>query len=457
MRFDSLEFLIFLPLVTVLHWCCPQRCRWAVLLGASLLFYGWWDPRLTLLILGVTAVSYLAALGMANAPLRRMWLGLTVAVCLGVLGFFKYFNFFGQAAAALAGRNWTAWNIVLPVGISFYTFQAMSYVIDVYRGELEAERHFGYFALYISFFPQLVAGPIERAGSLLPQLRGNRRFSARDLSAGCRLLLGGFFRKIVVADLCAPFVEAVYSAARPDGSAVFLGTVLFALQIYCDFSGYSLIAAGAARLLGIRLMKNFDGPYSALTVRDFWRRWHISLTKWFTDYVYIPLGGSRRGKGRQIAATMTVFALSGLWHGADWTFVLWGILHGVYLTVEILLDPGKPQTAAGGMLRRCVTLGAVLFAWIFFRAESLAGAMTMLSGLFSPWDLSGGMACLGITLKSALTVGFAAATLGSVDRFTREEPETGSCTWVLILGAVAAGWLLRLESGADNAFIYFRF
>lgn len=457
MSFDSLEFLIFLPLTALAHWLCPQRWRWVVLLAASYLFYAWYDIRLSALILGVTAVSYAAALGMKRASRRRLWLILTVAACLGVLGYFKYFNFFGRSAAALTGGVWTSWDIVLPVGISFYTFQAMSYVIDVYRGNLTPERHFGYYALYLSFFPQLVAGPIERAGRLLPQLRAPRKFSAGDLRAGCRMILNGFFRKIVIADLCAPFVEAAYSEACNQGAGVIVGTVLFALQIYCNFSGYSLIAAGSARLLGIRLMKNFDRPYLAWSLRDFWRRWHISLTNWFTDYVYIPLGGSRRGKLRQAAATMAVFTLSGLWHGANWTYLLWGALHGALLTAENLLKPEAPRSAAGKWARRTMTFVVVCVAWIFFRADSVSAAVSMLAALIPPWSLSAGISAIGITLADGLAIGAAAAALPLVDRFTEGDSKTGDFTWVWILAAIAVAWFLRLEAGGGNTFIYFQF
>ena len=259
--------------------------------------------------------------------------------------------------------------IILPVGISFYTFQAMSYVIDVYRGTIPAEAHFGYYALYISFFPQLVAGPIERAGTLIPQLRQERRLKQEDVIAGLKLIISGLFRKLAVADLLAPFVDAVYRADTPDGCAVALATLLFAVQIYCDFSGYSEIAAGSARLLGIRLMRNFDRPYAAASIRDFWRRWHVSLTVWFTDYVYIPLGGNRHGLARQLLATIAVFALCGLWHGAEWSFLIWGLLHAGYMAVYLLWRQHSKKALprpAGQIL----TLAAVCFAWLFFRAGS---------------------------------------------------------------------------------------
>lgn len=467
MSFDSLEFLVFLPLAALLHWLCPSRWRWAALLAASYVFYAWWDVRLSLLILGVTAVSWLAGLLLARTErpgLRRLTLAAALVLLLGLLGYFKYFNFLGRCAAALVGGTWEVWDIVLPVGVSFYTLQALSYVIDVYRGTLAAEGHFGYYALYIAFFPQLVAGPIERAGDLLPQLRGERRFSREDLAAGCRLLLSGFFRKIAVADLCAPFVEAVWSSPAPDGSAVAAGAALFGLQIYCDFSGYSEIAAGAARLLGVRLMENFDRPYLAGSIREFWRRWHISLTGWLTDYVYIPLGGSRRGLARQLLATFAVFALSGLWHGAEWTFVAWGLLHGCYLAAELLLrraglgrGEGRGEgRGPGRWAGHIVTLAAVGFAWIFFRSADLGQALAMAGALFSPWDLGAGAVCLGLGAGAAVQLALSAGALPALRRLARGR-EAGDMTWVYLLMAVALAWLIRLESGGENAFIYFQF
>ena len=371
MSFDSGAYLLFLPAAVLLHWLCPPRRRWAVLLASSLFFYASWSVPLTGLLLAQAGAAWLAGLAMGKwkrPALRRLALGLALAVCFGLLGYFKYFNFLAGGVAALLGGTWSPWDIILPVGCSFYTFQAVSYVVDVYRGRLAPERHPGYFTLYISFFPQLVAGPIERAGDLLPQLRAVRRLERKD-------------------------VKTPSSASNPDGSAVFLATLLFAVQIYCDFAGYSEIAAGSARLLGVRLMRNFDRPYLARGFRDFWRRWHVSLGRWFTDYVYIPLGGNRKGLGRQLLAGLVVFALSGLWHGAEWSFVVWGLLHGALFASELLvrragLDPA--QTRAGRGLSAVLTFAAVTFGWIFFRADSLGHAAALLGRLFSPWILNRG-------------------------------------------------------------------
>ncbi len=464
MSFDSAPFLVFLPVVSALHWLCPSRGRWAVLLAASLLFYMSWSAPLTLLLAAVIGASWLAglALGRTEKPRRRkLILALALAACLGLLGYFKYFNFLAGTLSGLLGRGWDPWDIILPVGCSFYVFQAVSYVVDVYRGGLAAERHLGYYALYICFFPQLVAGPIERAGDLLPQLRRERRLTGQDVEMGLRLLLSGFFRKVVIADFCGGFVTAAYAAPCPDGSAVLVGTLLFSLQIYCDFAGYSEIAAGSARLLGVRLMRNFDRPYLSQGFRAFWRRWHVSLGRWLTDYVYIPLGGSRRGLGRQLFAGLAVFAVSGLWHGANWTFVVWGLLHGALFTLETLLRRSGVQPArskAGKALSTALTFMAVSFCWIFFRAESLGRAALLIRRLFSPWNLSAGLALLGPTLADGLRLALILALCPALHRLGDEREERPrDMAFVYFFLAIAIAWLIRCQQGGANAFIYFQF
>lgn len=339
----------------------------------------------------------------------------------------------------------------------------MSYVIDVYRRSMKAERHFGYYALYISFFPQLVAGPIERAGTLIPQLRAARSVTRQDLSAGCRLLISGFFRKLVAADLVAPFVNIVYQADAPDGSAVFAATLLFAIQIYCDFSGYSEIAQGSARMLGVRLMHNFDRPYGAANIREFWRRWHISLTVWFTDYVYIPLGGSRRGLARQLLAAGTVFALCGLWHGAEWSFLLWGLLHALYINAYTLYRRLWP-CHRDGLMMRALTLTAVCFAWIFFRAGNLSHAARLLGQLFSLWNLQAGTsllmnAALHGTHPLALTLLLISLLLmlHRLPGITREDQPVPDMALTGLLLAILLALFIRWDTGTVNAFIYFQF
>ena len=469
MRFDSPAYLLFLPAVALVHWLCPHRARWAVLLAASLVFYMGWNVPLTGLLALTVLLTWGACLLLERARsrgLRRLLSGLTLAACLGLLGWFKYgellFSLADRVLRGLGGGGLPhPGEILLPVGISFYTFQALSCVLDVSRGRRRAERHLGYYALYICFFPQLVAGPIERADALLPQLRAQRAWDPEHLRRGGRLLLSGYFRKLVVADLCGPVVARVCAASAPEGSAVALATLLFAFQIYGDFAGYSEIAQGSARLLGIRLMRNFDRPYTAGSLREFWRRWHISLGRWFTDYVYIPLGGSRKGKLRQAAAVLLVFALSGLWHGADLRFLVWGLVHGLGVALEVLLT-GKNGAGRGrgGRLRQAAVFLFVWLTWVLFRAGSLPGAAALYGALFSPWRPAEGLLLLGIGAAEALCLGLALLQEPFLNRLAygeNGEDPVPDVRLVLCGAAVVWAWLIRLGSGAGSAFIYFQF
>ena len=457
MNFNFLEFLIFFPVVFALHWLLPHRFRWLLLLAASWLFYFWWNPWTGLLLVGVTLASWLCARGIARTEktvIRRILLIVALAVSLGCLGVFKYAGFFASIAGLEPARQ-----IILPVGISFYTFQTLSYVIDVYRGRVKPEGHFGCYALFVSFFPQLVAGPIERPENLLPQLRAERRFSTKDLAAGGWLLLEGYFKKVVIADGLASFVDRVYGTPGESlGPEILLATVLFGIQIYCDFSGYSSIARGAARLLGVGLTENFRRPYEAKTVREFWRRWHISLTSWFTDYVYVPLGGSRRGLPRQVFNILAVFLLSGLWHGAGWTFVLWGIIHGLYQAGSVLLERRRkgPAGSDGGpsLLAQARTFALVSFPWLFFRAASMEDAAVLLSRIFTGW---GGMSAAP---EQVLPLALPLVCLPLVERLAdRERLDWPSSALAVFCAVTAIGlaWLAQLAGGGQNAFIYFQF
>ncbi len=405
MLFNELAYLVFLPTVVVLHFALPHRWRWALLLGASYVFYMWWEPAYALLILSSTLVDYVAGLRMGRSPDRRgrlRWLVLSLVLNLGLLFAFKYFNFFGRSLTAIFG--WLeqpcvvpSLDVLLPVGISFYTFQTLSYTIEVYRGTQEPERHFGHFALYVSFFPQLVAGPIERSGNLLPQFREERRFDPALAKDGLYLILWGLFKKVVIADALAREVEKVYAGvgAYP-GPRVALATIAFALQIYCDFSGYSDIAIGSARILGYRLMRNFNGPYAAKSIPEFWSRWHISLSTWFRDYVYIPLGGSRVRTPRWALNIAIVFIVSGLWHGASWTFVIWGAIHGAFYLAHSAWKPFRDGFKRRTRLDKVpwlydrfashLTIGIVCFAWIFFRAPDLTTALVAVRRLATGWS-----------------------------------------------------------------------
>lgn len=458
MTFNSLAFLIFFPIVFLLHWVLPHRFRWVLLLTASWLFYFWWNPWTGLLLVGTTVVSWLCAGEIAR--LKKLWarrtlLVLTLAVSLGSLGLFKYADFFASMAGVESGLK-----LILPVGISFYTFQTLSYVIDVYRGTVRPEDHFGYYALFVSFFPQLVAGPIERPENLLPQLRAARTFRTENLSVGGWLLLEGYFKKIVIADSIAPFVDRVYAVPESSlGPEIALATLLFGIQIYCDFSGYSSIARGTAKMLGIELMENFRRPYESQTVRTFWRRWHISLTSWFTDYVYIPLGGSRCGLPRQIFNILVVFLVSGLWHGAGWTFVLWGLIHGMYRAGGMLMERGEksaPSASWGlAMLRRVRTILLVSFPWLFFRAASLEDAVMLMARFFTGWN------SVTAAMRQVLPLALPLICLPLVERLSdRQRPRDQYVSALVVfcaVTAISAAWLNQMAGGGQNAFIYFQF
>lgn len=395
MLFNSLQFAIFFPIVTLLYFALPDRARVPLLLAASCWFYMAFVPAYILILGVVILVDYAAGrlIEQAAAQHRRRVLIVSLCTNVGILAFFKYFNFLDGNVAALArliGWNYGdhALSIVLPIGLSFHTFQSMSYTIEVYRGNVPAERSLLRFATYVMFYPQLVAGPIERPQNLLPQFRERHAFERARVSDGLKLMAVGLFKKIVIADRVALLVNAVY--ATPEefaGPQLFIATVFFAIQIYCDFSGYTDIARGAARVMGFELMLNFNRPYLATSIADFWRRWHISLSTWFRDYVYYPLGGNRRGLARTCLNVALVFLISGLWHGANWTFVIWGALHAAFMVVYILTERARSRLAAalpaaGGALLDglgwLMTFGLVSLAWVFFRAASVADALMIL-------------------------------------------------------------------------------
>lgn len=466
MSFVSGAFLLFLPLATTAYWLCPARRRWIVLLAASLIFCLGWDGRCVVLLLGEITAAWLSCLIVERR--KDKWLfALLVTVLFLPLFAYKYSYF--VLDSLLSATGWAREGLglqppQLPVGISFYTFQAVSCVIDVYRGEQQAERNWFRFALFVAFFPQLVAGPIERAGKLMPQLRAEKRFSFDDLCAGTRLVLAGFFQKVCVADALAPYVDRIFSQQAPDGSIAALGAVLFAFQIYFDFAGYAAIALGSARMLGIRLTRNFQSPYQACGMRDFWRRWHITLTRWFQAYVYRPLGGSRHGVGRQILASGMVFLLSGLWHGANWTFVCWGAFHAVYYALETMLRRGRkvePQgwrKGAGIVL----TFALVCLSWILFRAESMTQAVVCYRAIFSPWHMKEALASAGVTGMMGVAWLLRIGAAMFIEPWAYGEKTMQSVQWslavgVLMLVSIAMCWLGHLSSGMHNAFIYFQF
>lgn len=495
MLFNSVAFLIFFPLVTLLYYLIPHRFRWILLLIASYYFYMSWDASLVVLILGTTAISYMAGLVIDttdNTAVKKAAVAIAVAGCLSVLFFFKYFNFLSSSVTNLLGAfglnsNGIIIEILLPVGISFYTFQTLSYVIDIYRGRIKAERHFGYYALFVSFFPQLVAGPIERPEALLPQFKQKVSLNSENITIGLKYMVIGFFKKVVIADTVGIAVNAIYNnPSSASGLGVLIATVLFAIQILCDFDGYTNIAIGVAKLLGIDLMKNFDDPYSARSIKDFWSRWHISLSTWFKDYVYIPLGGNRRKKPRVLFNLFVVFLLSGLWHGANWTFVIWGAIHGVYRVVGVLTDKLRKKirvkmniedSAILPLLQRLITFALVCFAWLFFRANSISDCGILLSALFTKWSFS--FSYIDSTLESMglNSIMFAFVFVGVVLLFIlskrvrsleniRRLPgavnavsgDTDLLIYVVLTVIIAVVWVyLSSLTGYSNSFIYFQF
>ncbi len=398
MLFNSLTFLLFFPITTIIYFALPHKARWAWLLAASCYFYMFFKPVYILILLFTIVIDYFAGLLLEKTTdpgKKKRWLVLSLVANIGILAVFKYFNFLNDNIsglyALLGGKNPIPYlNILLPIGLSFHTFQAMSYTIEVYRGNQKAERHFGIYALYVMFYPQLVAGPIERPQNVLHQFHERHYFNYDNAVTGLRLMLWGFFKKVVVADRLSVFTDMVYDSPNDyHGFQVILATVFFAFQIFCDFSGYSDIALGSAKVMGFDLMVNFNKPYFSKSISEFWRRWHISLSTWFRDYLYIPLGGNRVSAGRNYFNQFFVFMVSGLWHGANWTFVIWGSLHGAYLIVARLTSNTRAAIRKALFVDRVpfidkvvqgsVTFALVCFAWIFFRAANISTAATIIT------------------------------------------------------------------------------
>lgn len=405
MLFNSLNFALFLPLVFVLYWFFVNKnikLQNILLLIASYFFYSCWDWRFIFLLIFSTLLDYLSGIQIeksTKSQQKKIWFWLSIVINLGFLGVFKYFNFFAESLRDLIsifGFQVNLWSlkIILPIGISFYTFHGLSYVIDIYKNRIKAEKNFVDYAIFVSFFPLLVAGPIERATHLLPQIKSKRNFNYQRAVDGLRQILWGLFKKIVIADNCAIQANLIFdNSAEYSGSTLVMGAIFFAFQIYGDFSGYSDIALGTARLFGIELLQNFSFPYFSRDIAEFWRRWHISLSSWFKDYLYIPLGGSKGSKWIQVRNTFIVFSVSGLWHGANWTFIIWGLLNAVYFLPLLLLNRNRnnmeivavnsrlPSTKEFIMM--IITFGFTVFAWIFFRANNLKHALQFISGIFS--------------------------------------------------------------------------
>lgn len=406
MLFNSLNFALFLPVVFIIYWFFTNKnlkLQNFLLLISSYFFYACWDWRFMFLLLFSTLLDYVTGIKIQDSKSKswkKFWFWLSISINVGFLGVFKYYNFFAESfAESVSHFGWSVsplmLNVILPVGISFYTFHGVSYVIDIYKNKIKAERNFVDYAVFVSFFPLLVAGPIERATHLLPQIKKQRTFDYSRAVDGLRQILWGLFKKIVIADNCAVFANEIFNnSADMTGSALVLGALFFTFQIYGDFSGYSDIALGTARLFGIDLLRNFAFPYFSRDIAEFWRRWHISLSSWFKDYLYIPLGGSKGGNWMRIRNTFIIFIVSGFWHGANWTFIVWGLLNALFILPSIILKTNRNHleiVAKGRNLptmketfQMALTFALTVFAWIFFRAENMGHAVDYISRIFSP-------------------------------------------------------------------------
>ncbi|MCP4310803.1 MAG: MBOAT family protein [Bacteroidetes bacterium] len=479
MLFNSLQFIFFFPIVVALYFVLKPKYRWVLLLLASYYFYMCWNYKYVVLIITSTLIDYVSGILLYKAGRKRyriFFLLLSLGTNLGLLFFFKYFNFFSDSLNVIFSKlnifyETPTYNYLLPVGISFYTFQTLSYTIDIYRGKREPEYHLGKFALFVSFFPQLVAGPIERSVNLLPQFSRTYKFEYERVKSGILLMVWGFFKKVVIADRLAEYVNLVYNNASDySGIQHGLATLFFSFQIYCDFSGYSDIAIGAALIMGYNLMTNFKRPYLSQNIGEFWRRWHISLSTWFRDYVYIPLGGNRVAKWRWQVNLFITFLVSGLWHGANWTFVVWGGLHGFYLVFALWIN--KLTTAFNSftrldrlpelhrVLRIIKTFILVIFAWIFFRANSLGDALLIIQRIFifepgTVVNLYQYKADLVIALGGIALLVFIEVLEEQIGLYARLKKLGRPVKWVLVISLLLLIILLGKWNEAD--FLYFQF
>ena len=489
MLFNSIDFLIFFPSVVILYYLLSHKYRWVFLLAASYYFYMSWNPNYIILIIGSTLIDYYAGLRMELQPsklARKKYLLLSLFFNLGLLFTFKYFNFFSSSVHSLFASfnifyDSPTFKLLLPVGISFYTFQTLSYTIDIYRGERKAEHHLGYFALYVSFFPQLVAGPIERSTRLLPQFFRKNHFDYQRVSDGLKLMTWGFFKKVVIADRLAILVNQVYNNPEIyDGFPLIIATYAFAFQVYCDFSGYSDIAIGAAKVLGFDLMTNFRRPFLGRTINELWKRWHISLITWFKDYLYIPLGGSRVKKWRWYFNIVMVFFISGLWHGADWTFVMWGLLNAFYILFAIWTRNIRnsiysflgvsENSKIKHFFQVFITFNLFVSSQIFFRANSMGDAIYIINHLFPLnlnefinefFSINSGIN-LGLNKYEILLALFSVMVLEfieikqrkfSIKNFLATKPVY--IRWLLYYSVIVM--ILFLGEFSTNEFIYFQF
>ena len=479
MLFNSINFAIFLPIVFVLYWFVTNKnlkLQNILLLVSSYFFYACWDWRFLFLLLFSTFLDYYTGIKMSDAQhknSKKFWFWLSISVNLGFLGIFKYYNFFAASFAdaishlGLTVNPWTL-KIILPVGISFYTFHGLSYVIDIYKDRIKPERNIVDYSLFVSFFPLLVAGPIERATHLLPQLKVKRNFDYSKAIDGLRQILWGLFKKVVIADQCAQYANTIFNNSDDySGSTLVIGAILFTFQIYGDFSGYSDIALGTARLFGIELLRNFAFPYFSRDIAEFWRRWHISLSTWFRDYLYIPLGGSKGGMWMKIRNTFIIFLVSGFWHGANWTFIIWGLLNALYIMPSIVFNTNRNNldiVAQGryfptlkGFFAIITTFSLTVFAWIFFRAESLGHALDYVGGIFSRSLFSAPEVKIKIGFVLLIVAFFIVEWLGREEQFAIAK--TGirwpkALRWTFYYALILA---IFYFAGGEQQFIYFQF
>jgi D-alanyl-lipoteichoic acid acyltransferase DltB (MBOAT superfamily) len=479
MLFNSIEFAIFFPIVFILYWFVAKnnlKAQNLILLVSSYLFYGWWDYRFLFLLIFSTFLDYFTGLKIYDAQTvrwKKIWLCISVVVNLGFLGFFKYYNFFvdsfatGLQSLGLQPNIWTL-NIILPVGISFYTFHGLSYVFDIYNKKYIPTRNFVDYSVFVSFFPLLVAGPIERATHLLPQVQNPRQFDYDNAVNGLKQILWGLCKKILIADNCALFANRIFDNYTDyNGSTLIVGAIFFAFQIYGDFSGYSDIALGSARLLGFDLLRNFAFPYFSRDIAEFWRRWHISLSSWFRDYLYIPLGGSKGGgTWRRVRNTFIIFLVSGFWHGANWTFVIWGALNALYFLPLLLLNrnrtnidivaKGKILPSLRDAVAMMVTFGLVVFAWIFFRAENVTHATSYIARIFS-------VSVFQMPQVRPSDVIFFIIVFLIIEWFGREDQyaiEKLTLRWPVLIRwsfYYLLIWVIGVYGGKEQEFIYFQF
>ena len=471
MNFTSLIFFIFLPVTLLLYWLIPNKYRWIVLLAASYFFYSFLNYWLIGLILLTTLTSYLGARGIEKYQNhKKLFLVFTLIICLGSLFVFKYLDF----TLSSFGKLFSLWglnvsiqplNLILPVGISFYTFQTIGYVVDVYKGKMNAEHHIGYYALFVSFFPQLVAGPIESASKLIPELKKDHHLNYDDFGEGLKYVMSGFIKKVLIADFLVIYVNNVYGQLpHSGGGEIILATFLFGIVIYCDFSGYSEIALGLAKWMGVDLSKNFDRPYLSSSFKEFWRRWHITLNRFFTEYIYIPLGGSKNGKIRKYLCIFLVFFLSGLWHGASFHFIIWGVVCGLLLILEDLLSPLFSKIKMNDKARKIIgiicTYIIINLCWIFFRAQSMNDIgiifQKVFTGFASNFDTSF-FVMTNIIMLVLILISLPLTYYLPVLKKDDEHQYTYIALYMLLIAVVSIAYINNLMEVGESSFIYFQF